>query len=103
MYETKKIEELLAENAVDPKVGLSASEVEKTLATNGKNKLVEKKRRSVILAFLMQLNDPMIYILLAAALISALITIFSEGHDDWADVIIILAVYADILRRRKKT
>ena len=92
MYETKKIEELLAENAVDPKVGLSASEVEKRLATNGKNKLVEKKRRSVILAFLMQLNDPMIYILLAAALISALITIFSEGHDDWADVIIILAV-----------
>lgn len=92
MYETKKIDELLAENMVDPKVGLSTAEAEQRLLANGKNKLVEKKRRSVFLTFLLQLNDPMIYILIAAALISALVTIFGEGHDDWADVIIIMAV-----------
>ncbi|MFA5421802.1 MAG: calcium-translocating P-type ATPase, PMCA-type [Bacilli bacterium] len=92
MYETKKIDELLAENNVDPNVGLTSEEAAQRLATFGKNKLVEKKRRSIFLTFLMQLNDPMIYILLAAALISALVTIFGEGQDDWADVIIILAV-----------
>lgn len=92
MYETKTIDELLAEHRVDPQSGLTSEEACKRLEANGKNKLVEKKRRSIILSFLLQLHDPMIYVLLAAALISALVTIFGEGHDDWADVIIILAV-----------
>ena len=92
MYETKKIDDLLTENHVDPEIGLSNEEAEKRLLESGKNKLVEKKRRSIFLTFLLQLHDPMIYILLAAALISALVTIFGDGHDDWADVIIILAV-----------
>lgn len=92
MYETKKIDELLAEHQVDPLSGLTSEEACRRLQANGKNKLVEKKRRSIFVSFLLQLNDPMIYVLLAAALISALVTIFSEGHDDWADVIIILAV-----------
>lgn len=92
MYETKTIDELLAEHRVEPQSGLTSEEACKRLEANGKNKLVEKKRRSIILSFLLQLHDPMIYVLLAAALISALVTIFGEGHDDWADVIIILAV-----------
>ncbi|MFA7378494.1 MAG: cation-transporting P-type ATPase, partial [Bacilli bacterium] len=91
MYETKTIDELLIENAVDPKTGLTNEEAEQRLSLNGKNKLVEKKRRSVLLTFLLQLHDPMIYILIAAAIISAVVTII-EGHNDWADVIIILAV-----------
>jgi len=91
MYETKTIDELLIENAVDPKTGLTNEEAEQRLSVNGKNKLVEKKRRSVLLTFLLQLHDPMIYILIAAAIISAVVTII-EGHNDWADVIIILAV-----------
>ena len=92
MYETKKIDELLVEHAVDPAVGLTSEEACRRLEKNGKNKLIEKKRRSIFLTFLLQINDPMIYVLLAAALISALVTIFGKGHDDWADVIIILAV-----------
>lgn len=92
MYETKQIAELLNENAVNPEIGLTSQEAERRLAVNGKNKLVEKKRRSVFLTFLLQLNDPMIYILIAAAVISLLVSIFGEGHDDWADVIIIMAV-----------
>lgn len=91
MYETKTIDELLTENGVDPKTGLTNEEAERRLSLNGKNKLVEKKRRSVFLTFLLQLHDPMIYILIAAAIISAVVTII-EGHNDWADVIIILAV-----------
>ncbi|MFA5480886.1 MAG: cation-translocating P-type ATPase [Bacilli bacterium] len=91
MYETKKIDELLAEHAVDPKIGLTSDEAAKRLASNGKNKLIEKKRRSILLTFLLQLNDPMIYILLAAAIISGVVTII-EGTNEWADVIIILAV-----------
>ena len=51
MYETKTIDELLAEHRVDPRSGLTSEEACKRLEANGKNKLVEKKRRSSIWSF----------------------------------------------------
>jgi len=92
MYETKTIDALLAENSVDPKVGLSTSEAQARLAANGKNKLADKKRRSAFITFLMQLNDPMIYILIAAAIISGIVALLNPEEGEWSDVIIIMAV-----------
>ncbi len=70
--------------------GLSALEAERRLAQNGKNKLAEQKKDSLIKRFLAQLANPMIIILLAAAVVSGITSIYSgEGL---ADVIIILAV-----------
>lgn len=51
----------------------------------GRNVLEEEKRRSAVMIFLEQLNDPLIYILLAAAVISAFLR-------EFGDVAIILAV-----------
>lgn len=70
--------------------GLSDAEAAKRLETNGKNKLAEGKKDSVLIRFGKQLCDPMIVILLAAAAISGVLA-FTEG-ESFTDVIIILAV-----------
>ena len=51
--------------------GLSSAEAEKRLQENGKNKLAEAKKVSMFSRFIDQLKDPMIIILLVAAVISA--------------------------------
>ena len=82
--------------SVDSSVdGLSASQAEDRLAENGKNKLVEAKKESLILRFLKQLCEPMTIILLVAAAISAGVEIYNglqHGFEFPADVVIILAV-----------
>ncbi|MBQ8821771.1 MAG: cation-translocating P-type ATPase [Lachnospiraceae bacterium] len=70
--------------------GISTAEAEKRLAENGKNKLAEGKKDSLLKRFINQLMDPMILILLAAAAISGVLAVV-EG-ESFADVIIILAV-----------
>ncbi len=70
--------------------GLSAAEAEKRLEANGKNKLKAAKKDSLIKRFFMQMADPMILILLAAAAISAVTSVY-EGEAP-TDVFIILFV-----------
>ena len=72
------------------KNGLTSSEAQKRLEENGKNKLVAAKKKSIIRRFLEQLADPMIIILLFAALISGVLAVVE--NESFADVIIILAV-----------
>ena len=70
--------------------GLSSKEANDRLLVNGKNKLAEGKKDSLLKRFINQLMDPMILILLAAAAISGVLAVV-EG-ESFADVIIILAV-----------
>ena len=70
--------------------GLAAAEAEKRLEANGKNKLKAAKKDSLIKRFFMQMADPMILILLAAAAISAVTSVY-EGEAP-TDVFIILFV-----------
>ncbi|MBR3805833.1 MAG: cation-translocating P-type ATPase [Clostridia bacterium] len=70
--------------------GLSSDEAAKRLEANGKNKLAAAKGKSLIRRFLEQLADPMIIILLAAAVISGVLAVIE--NESFADVIIILAV-----------
>lgn len=72
------------------KQGLTAAEAAKRLEQNGKNKLAEGKKESIFHRFLMQLADPMIIILIVAAIISAITSVYS--HEFPSDVIIILIV-----------
>ena len=96
MYETKSAKETLQELNVDPKVGLSSEEAGKRIAQYGLNKLAEKKKTPLILVFLSNFNDPMIFILIAAALLSVAISIYNTIHNgepfDFADPIIIMGV-----------
>ena len=70
--------------------GLSAQEASDRLAKFGPNKLAEGKKKSLIARFLEELADPMIIILIVAAVISG-ITAFYEG-EPFTDVIIMAVV-----------
>ena len=70
--------------------GLSAAEAQSRLEKNGKNKLVEPKRDSLIKKFFAEFADPMIIVLLVAAVLSAITAVY-EG-ESLADVFIILFV-----------
>ena len=70
--------------------GLSSEEAARRLEANGKNKLAAAKGKSILRRFLEQLCDPMIIILLAAALISGVLA--AVENESFVDVIIILAV-----------
>ena len=52
--------------------GLSGNEAAKRLEQNGKNKLVEGKKVTLLERFFKQLADPMIIILIVAAIISGI-------------------------------
>ena len=70
--------------------GLSAQEAAARLAKNGKNKLAEGKKDSIIKQFFAQMADPMILILLAAALVSTVLAIVE--NESFTDVFVILFV-----------
>ena len=70
--------------------GLSVEEARKRLEANGKNKLTEAKKDSLAVRLFNQLKDPMIIILIVAAIISGITAAYSG--ESFADVIIIMAV-----------
>ncbi len=88
--------EVLSELKTSEQNGLSQSEAAERLEKNGKNKLVEGKKESLLHRFFGQLAEPMTIILLVAAAISAGVEIYHgvvEGHMGFpSDVVIILAV-----------
>lgn len=71
-------------------VGLSSEEARERLEANGANKLAEAKKTSIFKRFLMQLADPMIIVLLVAAVLSGITSAYSG--ESFADVFIILFV-----------
>ena len=71
--------------------GLTAEEAAKRLEKVGQNKLDEAPKPTLLARFIEQFKNPMILVLLAAAVISAVTGIISEGKLD-ADVFIILFV-----------
>lgn len=71
--------------------GLSDSEAAKRLSEYGRNKLEEKKKDGIIKQFLSKLADPMLIILMIAAVLSV-ITSTASGETEWSDAIIILVV-----------
>jgi len=70
--------------------GLTSSEVNKRLYENGKNKIAEGKKVSTAERLIAQMKDPMIIILIVAAVISGITAAYS--HEGFADVIIIMLV-----------
>ncbi len=83
------IEEVLKAQNATPE-GLTSAEAAKRLEQFGHNKLKEGKKDSLLKRFLDELADPMIIILIVAAVISG-ITAYYEG-ESFTDVIIIMAV-----------
>ena len=70
MYSTKSIEQTEHILGTSLKTGLSQEQAKQRLQKYGENRLKEKKDAGIIGMFLQQLNDPLIYILMAAIAIS---------------------------------
>ena len=83
-------EEVLAQLGVSAE-GLSTAEAGKRREQYGPNKLKEGEKPTLLQRFLAQLKDPMLIILMAAAGVSA-VTNLMAGHNEMAEVVIILAV-----------
>ena len=85
MWFNKSQIEALNELGVNAEKGLNDAEVKERQAKYGENKLQGKKKVSLFRLFFAQLNDALIYVLLAATLVTIVV-------GEYADAIIILAV-----------
>ena len=84
----KSVNEVLKEQNVNSKVGLSDSEVNERLQKYGENKLDEVKKKTLLQRFIYQLKDVMIYVLLIASIIN----VIAHGIDGLTEAVIILMV-----------
>lgn len=85
MWFLKSQDDLLKELNVNPSIGLTKNEASKRLEQYGINQLKGKPKKSIIALFFAQLKDMLIYVLLAAAVITIII-------GEYSDAIIILLV-----------
>ena len=83
--------ESVLETLESSELGLSSQEAAKRQEKYGPNKLKEAEKATWLQKFLAQLKDPMLIILMIAAGVSALTGMLS-GENEWAEVIIIMAV-----------
>ena len=84
----KSIDEVLKDQNVNSKFGLSDSEVNERLQKYGENKLDEVKKKTLLQRFIYQLKDVMIYVLLIASVIN----VIAHGIDGLTEAVIILMV-----------
>lgn len=79
MFEEKSIRETASHFHTNPETGLSQAEAAARLASDGRNELEEEKKKTPAAAFLEQLNDPLICVLLVAAFVSFLLKEISDA------------------------
>ncbi|MGL4572311.1 MAG: cation-translocating P-type ATPase [Clostridium sp.] len=90
MY-NKSIDEVLKEVSSDSINGLTNNEAKERLQKNGPNKLLTKKPKTLISIFFAQINDAMIYILIGAAIISAIMGEYSDS------IIILIVIFINAI------
>ena len=88
LWFTKSPAETLSELKSDQVRGLTSQEAERRLEQYGPNALEGGKKESLLVRFLKQMKDPMIIVLLAAAVLS----LISTGGEDWIEALIILII-----------
>lgn len=82
---------------VNPESGLTENQAKENVEKFGANKLLEGKKETVLHMFLSEFKDPLVLILLVAALIDAVFAIINTvggkaDAEDWAEMAVILAI-----------
>ena len=90
-WHLQDMETVLTELKTDPKNGLSSSDVTERRAKYGLNEITGGEVRSPFSIIVDQFRDAMVLILIVAALLSFVIAWY-EGHGDYLDGIVILAI-----------
>ncbi|MGG7057157.1 calcium-translocating P-type ATPase, PMCA-type [Clostridium nigeriense] len=91
MWFNKRSEDIINELSSNLINGLSSSEAKSRLEKNGLNKLQGKKKKSLLQLFFSQINDVMIYILLIASIISAVVGEISDA------IIILIVIFINAI------
>ncbi|WP_367104810.1 cation-translocating P-type ATPase [uncultured Psychrobacter sp.] len=86
MWHSKTKEQVVDELEVSPSVGLNEQQVAARLEKYGKNKITGTKKKSLVAMFFAQMQDVLIYVLLAATVITFIIGEYVDG------IIILLVV-----------
>lgn len=79
------VQEVQEQLRVNPDSGLESTQVDERRAQVGPNKLPDPARDNVVVRFLKHFNDVLIYVLLAAAVLTAVL-------QEWVDTVVILLV-----------
>lgn len=92
----RSIEDVCNEFNSNAEDGLTAEQAQRNLEKYGPNKLEEAKKVPFIIKLLKQFMEPMVIVLLVAAVISFVIFLINIGmgkqSDEWIDCIVILAI-----------
>lgn len=78
-FEKKTVQEVCRYFQIEADRGLTCREAEERLSSDGKNELEQEKKKTPAAAFLEQLNDPLICVLLVAAFVSFLLKEVSDA------------------------
>src|SRR5690554_376284 len=78
-HHTLTAQQAVEQLETDPQSGLSADEAQRRLSEYGRNKLQSRKQKSILAMFLSQLNDALIYVLMAAVGITMLMGEYVDG------------------------
>lgn len=79
MFERYDVQETVLKWNSDAKRGLTEGEAFRRLQRDGRNEMKETRKKTSLEVFLEQLNDPLIYVLLAAACISVFLKEISDA------------------------
>ncbi len=75
----KTVDETTKITGAEPETGLGTEEAGRRLTANGPNALSRHKKKSLVAAFFGHLNDPLIYVLLGAVVITVLMGEYLDG------------------------
>lgn len=73
MFEQYSVSETIRELKSDGQAGLGTKEAGERLRRDGRNEMKEGRKKTPVESFLEQLNDPLIYVLIVAAVVSVLL------------------------------
>lgn len=79
MFEQYDVQKTVKELKTDDRRGLRAEEAGRRLARFGRNEMKEARKKTAVESFLEQLGDPLIYVLLAAAVVSVFLGEVSDA------------------------
>lgn len=79
MFEQYSVSETLRKLKSDGQVGLTTREAGERLNRDGRNEMKEGRKKTPVESFLEQLNDPLIYVLIVAAVVSVLLKEVSDA------------------------
>lgn len=91
-YYNQPINDLLKLLKTDPVNGLTPSQAADKLSLFGENKLKEKKKKSYFMRFADQLKDVMILILIAAAVVSFIMSLYSDDSNELFEPLLIIFI-----------